>query len=203
MRRLLGRIPMRKALIFAAFFLFALGLCSAVLRMESLRADGRTVLLELAPVDPRALLLGDYMELEYEIDRPIGNALLSQLYESGEDSDSGRDAVLGGAFLPRVGTAVIRLDRVNRARFVRLDDGSPLAKNELRLRFHVRGNAVSAGVGSYFFEEGFATEFERARYGEFRVAPDGKSLLVYLLDGDLQRIEPACRDAETQDGWND
>ena len=38
-----------------------------ILSKESLKANGETILLELAPRDPRSLLQGDYMALNYRL----------------------------------------------------------------------------------------------------------------------------------------
>jgi uncharacterized membrane-anchored protein len=173
--------PVRAALVAVSFFLFFVGFCVSVAAMERLRANGATVILELAPVDPRALLLGDYMDLEYDVDRRIANALYT-LYRDG--SSAGRNSY------PRAGTAVMALDDRRRADFVRLDDGAPLQSGEVRLRFHVGAGGPHAGATAFYFEEGFADQFASARFGEFRVAPDGGSLLVYLLDRDMRRIIP-------------
>ena len=62
---------MRTALVFAGLAL-TLGL-TAVLVMDKERvvADGTPVLLELAPVDPRSLIQGDYMQLDYALARNL------------------------------------------------------------------------------------------------------------------------------------
>ena len=39
----------------------------SIARKEALLKDGQLVLLELAPVDPRSLMQGDYMALRYKI----------------------------------------------------------------------------------------------------------------------------------------
>jgi len=50
----------------------------AVLRKERIRTDGERVFLELAPVDPRSLMQGDYMALRFAIvDRIDANASAS------------------------------------------------------------------------------------------------------------------------------
>ena len=49
-----------------------LGLAAwSVLGFETLLRQGRTVYLELAPVDPRSLMQGDYMALSYQLEREI------------------------------------------------------------------------------------------------------------------------------------
>ncbi len=165
------------ALLFCVILLVGFGWSS--FRMERLRDNGEIVLLELAPVDPLALLLGYYMELDYEVDRDIAYALdrddLSRMYS---------------------GLAVVRLDEHRVAEFVRLDDGSPLASGEMKLFFRLRGGQAYTGASSYFFQEGLAEAYEEAEYGEYRVSADGKMLLTYLVDSQFQRIEPESGSAD-------
>lgn len=130
---------------------------------EATLGSGRLVLLELAPVDPRSLMQGDYMTLRYEI---------SQRMEfSGETLPSDGVMVL-----------VVGADRVGT--FRRLADDTALAPDEVRLRFRVRDGRVRLGAESYFFEEGTADLYARARYGALRIEPDGDSVLVGLYDAD-------------------
>ena len=43
---------------------------------------------------------------------------------------------------------------------------------------------------AWYFREGDATRWEAAKFGEFRVEPDGKALLVGLADAQLRGIAP-------------
>lgn len=47
------------------------GINFTVWRYEQAMANGEVVLLRLAPVDPRSLMQGDYMRLNYEIAREL------------------------------------------------------------------------------------------------------------------------------------
>ena len=150
----------RKALIIPGLVL-ALALPGyAVVQKERLLASGETVLLELAPVDPRSLIQGDYMRLRYALTRDI------------ETNHA----------WPRDGELVVVLDSNRIARFIRRNDGTPLAAGNLLLQFRRRGSSVRVGSDAFFFEEGSARRFERARYGELKVAPDGSSVLVGMRD---------------------
>lgn len=132
----------------------------AIVQKERLLAGGQVVLLELAPVDPRSLIQGDYMRLDYVLTRAI---------------DANAD-------WPRDGAIVVKIDANGVATFVRRRDASPLQPDELLLRYRRRDGRVRVGSDAYFFEEGSARRFERARYGELRVARDGNSVLVGLRD---------------------
>jgi len=86
------------------------------------------------------------------------------------------------------GALVIAVDERGIGRFVRRDDGSALAPTDVRLRYRVRDNRVRLVTNAWFFEEGRADAFAKARYGEFRVAPEGDALLARMLDEKLQPL---------------
>lgn len=134
-----------------------------IFQRERLLADGRIVLLELAPVDPRSLMQGDYMALDYGLARD-----LAARKPPGE--------------VLRDGHVVLALDAQNVASFVRFDDGSPLAPDQVRLRYRVREGEVRFATNAFFFEEGRAQRYEPARYGVFRVDAGGEAILTGLRD---------------------
>ncbi len=92
---------------------------------------------------------------------------------------------------PRDGYFVLRLDGRGVASFVRregLEGGAPLAKNEVRLRYRLRGGEPKLATNAFFFEEGQAERYGTARYGEFRVGEDGESILTSLRDPALKPL---------------
>lgn len=137
-----------------------------VSKKERLLAGGVVVHLALAPVDPRSLMQGDYMQLDYAIAR---RTTYDQSW-------------------PRDGALVVQADESGVAQFVRLDRGEPLETSERRLTYRIRGGRLQVGTNAYYFQEGDANRYEDARYGELRVARDGTSLLVALLDERQQRL---------------
>lgn len=158
---------MRNAFIFGGLIV-ALGVPNyAIVQKERLLRNGTTMLVELAPVDPRSLIQGDYMRLNYAM---VGGF------------EFRRDA-------PRDGHLVVRLDTNGVARFVRLHDGdTPLAANEHLLQFRRRGNRVRIATDAFFFQEGRANRYVRAWYGELRVDRSGGSVLVGLRDSTLRQL---------------
>lgn len=140
-------------------------------RQAQLR-NGCTVYLELAPVDPRSLMQGDYMALNYAVMNQLNH---SQSHEPQIQS----------------GTIIVHLDARNVGTFVRYDDGSPLAPGEVRLKYHHTGWRAQIGAESYFIPEGSDATFRRATYGELKVEPDGTPLIVALCDKDLRPITSA------------
>jgi len=138
----------------------------AIYQKEQLLAHGRTLYLELAPVDPRSMMQGDYMALRF--------ALQSSMADRLHD-----------------GRMVVALDERGVATFRRQDDGRPLAADEARLFYRVRAGDLKFGTNAFFFQEGAADFYRGARYGEARVGADGQMLLVALRDANLQKLEPA------------
>ena len=139
-----------------------------VYQRESLASNGRVVLLELAPVDPRSLIQGDYMRLRYDISRTI------------ENTNNERD-----------GHIVVQLDKDGVARYVRIHDpGKTLVDDQILLRYRQRAYDVRIGPESFFFQEGHAKYYENARYGELRVSKSGDVLLVGLRGDELEPLGP-------------
>jgi uncharacterized membrane-anchored protein len=141
-----------------AFFAFS------VIQKETLIGKGTEVLLRLAPVDPRSLMQGDYMALDFEVTRKISY-----------DSKSGYVVV-------KVGD-----DRV--AEFVRIQDGKGVNNGEFIIRYKRHNGRLTIGADNYFFQEGSAKKFENAKYGLLKVDSDGNSILVGLCDKDGRSIE--------------
>lgn len=139
---------------------------------EKVIESGTRVLLELRPVDPRSLIQGDYMFLAYSEKVFPGRELFEEL--------------------PRRGTLVLQLDADGVGQYVRMDDGTPLARNEIRLRFKHRTmwGDISIGGETFNFEEGQAEIYANARYGVFRVDESGNSVLVGLADEHRTLIRP-------------
>ncbi|MEO5816927.1 MAG: GDYXXLXY domain-containing protein [Gemmatimonadaceae bacterium] len=133
----------------------------AIWQKERLLASGTPMLLALAPVDPRSLMQGDYMRLDYAVVRSL---------------TEGKD-------WPRDGRLVVTLDSSGVARFVRRDAPNiALATGERLLRYRRRGTRISVGSNAFHFQEGDAARYARARFGELRVDAQGTSVLVGLRD---------------------
>ena len=137
-------------------------------------AEGEVVFLELAPVDPRSLMQGDYMALRFA----LANRVWSARYAS---AGSERDVADG--------YVIVRLDAQRVGHFARL--GSPaaaLAEGEMLLHYRLRNGQVQFATDAFFFQEGHAERYEPARYGQFRVNEKGEPLLVALHDAGLERL---------------
>lgn len=147
----------------------------AIWQKERHLAEGEIVYLELAPVDPRSLMQGDYMALNFA----LGNQIQSALHQSERDEDS---------LKALNGYVVVRLDEQRIAHFQRLDEGTSLRDDERRLRYRLRNGQVRFATDAFFFQEGHGERYEPARYGQFRVNTKGEPLLVALYNAELTKL---------------
>lgn len=152
----------------------------AIVGKEKHLTEGQVVYLELAPVDPRSLMQGDYMALNFRVAQQVYDALP----KSDHHRDWNREPEASDGYV------VVGLDENRIASFQRLDDGTPLSANEVKLQYRVRHGAIKFATNAFFFQEGHAQPYEAARYGEFRVNDDGELLLAAMFDEQLQKIQP-------------
>lgn len=136
---------------------------------EDLIARGQPVYVELAPVDPRSLMQGDFMRLNFRVP---GDAR----------------AQAGGLLTARRPHVIAQRDARGVSTLLRLDAGTPLAADELRIELTPKAGRWVLVSDAWFFEEGEAKRWEGAKYGEFRVEPGGRALLVGLRGANLERL---------------
>ncbi len=174
---------MRSApLVAAVAGLIVLGLVNAaIIQKEALLKEGEIVYLQLAPVDPRSLMQGDYMALRFEVANEI-QAQLRKLQTQSGTTESLLES--------QDGTIVVTLDNNLVGRFAHFANKQALGENERLMRFRVRNGQVKFATNAFFFQEGTAQIYVQARYGEFRVAPDGELLLTGMRDKALKRLGP-------------
>ena len=148
-----------------------------IAKYENHLATGDTVLLALAPVDPRGFMQGDYMTLSYALERDVFAALNRDpgSYPTNED-----------------GYVIVALDNNKVAQFVRLAANQPknLASNEMAIHYRIRNGAMQLATNAFFFQEGHGEAFEAAEYGLFRVNDKGEPLLTNLVNDDFAVISP-------------
>ena len=140
----------------------------SVAEKETLLKEGQPILLKLAPVDPRSLMQGDYMNLRYDISNNIN-----------------------AEQIPRRGYCVVTLDPKGIAQFVRFQkDQTPLKTNEHLIKYTSPNQwNINIGAESFFFQEGHAEKYSNAKYGGIKTDKDGNSLLIGLYDEQLKQIK--------------
>lgn len=161
---------MAKWLAVIALILVLVTVNLAIIDKQQTLSSGKVVLLQLAPVDPRSLMQGDYMALDYQLSRQIYQALPKVDNPRHWRHDVAADE----------GYVIVTLDKDRVARFVSLDQGKALAEDEMRLFYRVRQGNVKFASNAFFFEEGHGEQYEAAEYGEFRVDENGELLLVAM-----------------------
>lgn len=154
----------------------------AIYDKEQHLAHGQVVYLELAPVDPRSLMQGDYMALRFQLAQAVRKALPKR---KPDQARPWRETVAASD-----GHVVVGLDAHNVASFRKLYDGQSLAEDETLLYYRVRHGRVKFATNAFYFQEGLAEMYQPARYGRFRVADQGEVLLVDLHD---EQLEPLGR----------
>ncbi|MHA1177334.1 GDYXXLXY domain-containing protein [Psychrobacter faecalis] len=154
-----------------------------IAKYENHLTTGDTVLLALAPVDPRGFMQGDYMTLSYALERDVFAALNKDpgSYPTNEQ-----------------GYVIVALDQHNVGQFVRLaaNQSKNLASNEIAIYYRIRNGTMQLATNAFFFQEGHGEAFEAAEYGLFRVNDNGEPLLTNLVDKDFKVISPKQAHAE-------
>ncbi|GJM08955.1 MAG: hypothetical protein DHS20C11_12310 [Lysobacteraceae bacterium] len=138
----------------------------SIYQRETLVNDGHTLLLRLAPVDPRSLMQGDYMALRFTA------ALEAQAHTALDQ-------------LPSDGHLLLALDANKVGQFVGFADQTPRQENQLLMRYRIRNGRFKFASNAFFFEEGSADLYQQAQYGEFRVDDHGEAILVAMRNADL------------------
>ncbi|UYI78420.1 MAG: GDYXXLXY domain-containing protein [Fusobacterium varium] len=127
-----------------------------------------TFYIKTVPVDPRSLIQGDYMVLNYDI-------AASARMEIGNI---------------RKGYIRIKINDLKIAEFIRIDEEYlPPSNNEISIQFQKNGSNIDIGVNSYLFQEGTGNKFQKAQYAEVIELKNGKLRLKNLLDKDFIKIK--------------
>lgn len=156
---------MKNIIFFCATILALAAVPLLIISKESTLAEGRTMLLRLAPRDPRSLMQGDYMVLRYAMANEVRFASLENK-----------------------GCLVVTLNTNSVAAFKRVHKGEKLQDAEYFLSYRKRGE-LRLGAESFMFQEGDADIYARAWYGELKVDKEGSSVLVGLCGEDFQPLK--------------
>lgn len=148
---------------FAVVFIF---MNMQIFQKESIKNDGEVIYFKLAPVDPRAFMLGDYMALNFEHNlRNYSDENMQTFIVTLNDQKVVIDAE------PYQGTTV--------------KDNQRLFKIQDQLR-----------PDRFYFQEGHAQSYEEAKYGLFRYVSPSQFLLDDMTDETLAIIIPQSKPSE-------
>ncbi|MBD0380807.1 GDYXXLXY domain-containing protein [Paenibacillus sedimenti] len=137
-------------------------------KSEWLLSHGQLIKLELAPLDPRSLMQGDYVRLHYAISDPELPAELER--------DRFFHKKIAVVLAPDASTGVYEFRRL-------YTKGEQLSPGEIRMNGTIGGlGNVEYGIETYFIPEGTGQDVERnARYAVVKVSANGDAILVRLL----------------------
>ena len=174
-----------------------------VQQFEDVLATGKPVVLKIAPVDPRSLMQGDYMVLNYAI---LSEFQQSQvLPESNESLESNEsiDTVESNETAETTGIdesspsgnkayILVHLDKNHVATFCEAQSEIPTdfkhCTPNVYLPIRYKGGWLPRLPSQdYFFAEGKGEYYAQAEYAEYRFK-DGILLLARLLDKDLKGL---------------
>ncbi len=140
----------------------------SVYSKEQTLKNGKLILLKLAPVDPRSLMQGDYMTLNYSISNLVDVSPLGKR-----------------------GYCILKLDKNNIAYAVRFQKNpDPVHPNEFLIKYSSSDSfRIKLGAESFFFEEGKGDGYEKAKYGGLKIDEVGNSILIGLYNDKLKEIK--------------
>ncbi|MDZ4721699.1 MAG: GDYXXLXY domain-containing protein [Roseiflexaceae bacterium] len=162
-------IKLRYGIVWAVVLVILLVMNGLIYGKELLLTNGQVVFLDLAPRDPRSLIQGDYMALNYAITRNVSGPLWF-------DEDAYLALKLDSAYIA-IAARPATLQTV-------------LAPDEVLIAYRMRGGNLYLGAESFFFQEGQASAYTGARYAELRVGSAGESVLVGLRGPQLEALAP-------------
>lgn len=172
-----------RALIALGALLVLGGVNYSIWHKERIKRDGEIIFIDLTPIDPRSLMQGDYMTLNFRLAQEIERSLptVTSLDNAPrQPSTTANERPRNG----EVRTASITLDGKRIANFAAAGAG-----NTLTIAYRMRNDRVWLGTNAFFFEEGRAEQYAKARYGEFRLdAASGEAVLVGLRNSELKPL---------------
>jgi uncharacterized membrane-anchored protein len=158
--------PAQRAGIAASLLLTLMVANGAIWQKEALISTGKPVFIALAPVDPRSLMQGDYMTLNFQmpaLDREETGAL-------------------------RRAMVIAKVDDRGVAVMQGLAVETSLAPDEILIELVQTGSGLRPATNAWYFKEGEAPRWSQAKYGEFRIDDKGRALLVNLRGANLEQL---------------
>ena len=171
-----------------------------VQQFEDVLATGKPVVLKIAPVDPRSLMQGDYMVLNYAI---LSEIQQSQFLSESNESLESNESIDAGEANETIGIdesspsgkkayILVHLDKNHVATFCEAQSEIPTdfkhCTPNVYLPIRYNGSWLpKLPSQDYFFAEGKGEYYAQAEYAEYRFK-DGILLLARLLDKDLKGL---------------
>lgn len=172
-------LPLHLAIFSIALF------CGLILQHEWHLRHSQSIYVELAPVDPRSILQGDYMALNYNLHFSATapeDATQQPVPEISINDFNNQSHVMSYVQLDRQ-------RRVIKTSFNRteLDQSKTLARLVLKNPRNTFDGLYPA-ANSFMFAEGLEPCYRNAKFAELKVQDDGKALLADLVDDQLKSL---------------
>lgn len=161
-------LNVKKGIVISTILLVLVAINFNITQKQNLIENGEVLLFELAPVDPRSLMQGDYMRLRFT----IANQINKKLYEASQHM----------TIPPTQGWVIVEKGENNIASLVDFYDQQDLLSSQYIIPFKYRNYRVVFTTNAFYFQEGLANHFQKAKYGEFRVSSDNEIILTHLRD---------------------
>ena len=170
-----------------------------VQQFEDVLATGKPIVLKIAPVDPRSLMQGDYMILNYAILSEFQQSQVlpesNESLESNESIDTVESNETTGidesSPSGKKAYILVHLDKNHVATFCEEQSEIPTdfkhCTPNVYLPIRYKGWFPELPSQDYFFAEGKGEHYAQAEYAEYRFK-DGILLLARLLDKDLKGL---------------
>ena len=147
--------------------------------------------LELTPVDPRSLLQGDYMTLNYDITDKASDFIYNNrtyIYDGENENEVEEIRELRKLADAKRAYIAVRLDENKVAKFVKITKEKTDEKDLLFIAYKTDGFNVDINASSYLFQERTGDKYQNTRYS--KVVLVGNNLrLIDLRDKDFKEIK--------------
>jgi uncharacterized membrane-anchored protein len=171
-----------------------------IFEKEKVVANGQTFLLELAPVDPRSIMQGDYMILNYDILSNLdssASAIQNLEMQNQTNAQNDNENLETKLIFPSLeiknknGLVILKMDQNKVASFVEFDNQNrQLKSDEIKVKYISRKAQSKFWIApeSFLFTEGEAEKYELARYAELKVSEKGDVVLIGLMNQNFDKL---------------
>lgn len=135
---------------------------TTISKEERYRKSENYFYLKLSPIDPRSIMQGDYMRLNYEI------------------SDRANEKYLKDENKEKKRYILIKLDNERVGQFIDISE-KPIGSDDILSIKVLNSNYSNINANSFFFQEGKGKEYEKAKYAKVIIV-NNRLRLLNLVD---------------------
>lgn len=154
--------------------------------------NSESIYVSLQPVDPRSILQGDYMALNYQLYFAPQNSTHENTNQSNINSE---DHIFSGYYFDEIiknkSSVVTYVELDSQRRVIHTRFELPQKVRTYRLILQNPNNRYSRlypASKSFLFAEGLADCYQQAKYAEFKVDEQGNAILTALKGDQLQDL---------------